>query len=101
MAVINRIDGGNPLLEPACWSPPQRAIVGAASSRDGHTGPPPGTRSRLSSLAIHGSLTSFSACFGVLRRCATHDARAGTPIPVLSDHRRVATGRKLLERRKT
>jgi len=36
--------------------------------------------SRLTSLAIPGSLRSFSACFGVLRRSATHDARAHTPI---------------------
>ncbi len=45
----------------------------------------PGVCSRLTSLAVRGSLTSRSACFGVLRRSATHDARAHTPIASLYD----------------
>ena len=55
--------------------------------RDHRTGPTPGTRPHLTSLAIHGSLTSFSACFGVLRRSATHDVRARTRCPDLFEDR--------------
>jgi len=44
--------------------------------------------SRLISLAVPGSLKSFFACFGVLRRSATHDARAHTPIASLCGVRR-------------
>jgi len=51
--------------------------------------------SRLTSLAVPGSLKSFFACFGVLRRSATHDARAHTPIPSLCKDRR-ACGRDVL-----
>jgi len=66
--------------------------------RDHRTGPTPGTRPHLTSLAIHGSLTSFSACFGVLRRGAAHDVRARTPCPNLYDLRGTgATGRLATE----